>query len=723
MPPLNLSASQFVFTLNGQDWTRYVSPEGISVTQSEYQIESGLVLTDVKLKLIFKANDANPPSGINPRINRAYWGRGAIATISVRGTPLPCSGNRLYILTPPQAPYSETPGGNLTLDLQLGCELTYQNFSEPVSIDETGIVPGVFTSREIAVAAILQRRNIPVFFQTPFAYPLNFAVASTVKSETPVQLAGSLAASSGNFLYCRTDGTVISSVVKTALSGTPIATLDYSLTGNVQAFKPFGNLSEVPVDRLILTGIFNKLTAISTTPTTETVINQATLGSLFPNTPSNLQGITVTSRVTETITSPSENKVTVTVSEPLGILFPDTPSNLGTILVTASVTEVKIFYDSQFRYRGKQSLKRSPQGILFPDTPSNLGTILVTAENIEENVIYNDNTINQITKNIERPLGILFPETPRNLRTILVAAERSSETWVKKRNKGYDYNLEVRRPQGLIFPDTPANLQTILILDSQNSISNGQNTPPPLERKESENLFTEVPLTANVFSDYGATGARARTRTVAVDHVVSVEQLENFGKLFNKLLIGRSQGWIVVARLDNIFLTDAFAPFCQINVTANGYRYFLKVDAITYSLTQKESFVAFNGIEVGIQQLPIPPRPPRPPSPPTPQNPAGDPGDPGFAGQGEGDIIPPLTETIPISGNMTAPAKRMAFNRVLVFSQMIAPEKTMAIGFLGIGGATLVLSGLSMVAPEKTTAIGALRLVDIPTAEIEFVYY
>jgi hypothetical protein len=304
-----------------------------------------------------------------------------------------------------------------------------------------------------------------------------------------------------------------------------------------------------------------------------------------------------------------------------------------------------------------------------------------------------------------------------------VAAERSSETWVKKRNKGYDYNLEVRRPQGLIFPDTPANLQTILILDSQNSISNGQNTPPPLERKESENLFTEVPLTANVFSDYGATGARARTRTVAVDHVVSVEQLENFGKLFNKLLIGRSQGWIVVARLDNIFLTDAFAPFCQINVTANGYRYFLKVDAITYSLTQKESFVAFNGIEVGIQQLPIPPRPPRPPSPPTPQNPAGDPGDPGFAGQGEGDIIPPLTETIPISGNMTAPAKRMAFNRVLVFSQMIAPEKTMAIGFLGIGGATLVLSGLSMVAPEKTTAIGALRLVDIPTAEIEFVYY
>jgi hypothetical protein len=692
MSSLNLSAQRFIFTLNGDDWTRWVSPEGITISNPEYSIEGGLVLTEAKLKLVFQASDQNTPSNINPRVNRAYWGRGAIATIRIDENFLPLSGQKLYILNSPQAPYSDTPDGTLSLDLQLGNTLVYNSFSEPIDINETGIIPGVLTSRESAVLAILNKRNIQNVGLSPFPYPLNFAVASTVKSETPVQLAGAIAASAGYFLYTKSDGSVYSDSVKVTPS-TPVVTLDYSLSGSVKIFKPIGELSEVPAEKLIIEAIYNELTPqnISSIPVTENTYS--TLGASFPDTNPSFRELLFLSR--QVITTVVGNQTTVITRLPLGIVFPDTISTLQTLLIDAEVAVSESFYDSEFKLNSVITKSKRPTGIVFPDTISTLQTLLIDADIVEQKYFYQNSTVSEIKKTAKRPLGIVFPDTNSTLQTLLIDAEVETKTWQKQYSDKYKFETIVYRPQGILFPDTPVSFQTQLIIDTQvSSTSNdGQDFPPSPTRQAPENNFKEIPLKATVTTDFGyPVLGRSRIRKISLDHAVSVAQLENYGRLFNGLIAGRSQGWVVVARLDSVFLDDQFRPFCQVDVTANGYKYLLKVDAISFVLTQKECYVAFNGIEVGIQKV----------------------------GIGGGGIIGTVSQVFVFSGTIKEPAPTMKINRTFGYGELIEPAHFMRIGFLAIGGSTLVISDTGFFEPLPIDEL-VLNQIKIEEANIDFV--
>ena len=268
MSPLNISARPFRFTLNGGDWTDFVSAEGISVNMAEYEVFSGLNLVTARLSLIIPLNGVGIPSSANPRLNRGYWGRGALGTIAMSGgglTTLPFSGNAFYLLRSPQQPYQNSPSDPLKLDLEFGCKLSLENFSEPININITGLKTdaNVVISRAAVVKNILSSRGLGSAIPD-LGYQLDFPVASITNSETPIQLAGAIAAAAGYALRCDSEGLVVADEVERKPG--IFTALSYSQTGEVKAFTPSGNLSEQPVEKLIIEGIWNKVCLLYTSP-------------------------------------------------------------------------------------------------------------------------------------------------------------------------------------------------------------------------------------------------------------------------------------------------------------------------------------------------------------------------------------------------------------------------------------------------------------------------
>ena len=82
-------------------------------------------------------------------------------------------------------------------------------------------------------------------------------------------------------------------------------------------------------------------------------------------------------------------------------------------------------------------------------------------------------------------------------------------------------------------------------------------------------------------------------------YAVSKEQLSAYGDRFNKLLTGRSLGFLFGGALTDIALSSDFKPFAQVSVQEGGVIYYPKIDAIQYAINLTECYVLWNGIIVG----------------------------------------------------------------------------------------------------------------------------
>ena len=570
---VNISSRKVELLIGGQDWTNWIDPDsGIQVGNPEYEVGSGLLLTTGTINLKFGANYSLLPSNPYYRFNPNQWKRGQTVTIKVASTSgtltyLPCSGGGLRITKAPQPPTKEI-GGVQKMSIQIGCKLALEYFPPEPNKDVSGVVAGTNLDIAVIINNILNFIGLNSAFSN-IGYFINYPLPKT--GGNWLQMAGQLAASAGRYLRCDVNGNVTGYLIDMYI-GT--ATANYVIGRDEQDWEAIGDISEQPVEKLILTGV-----------------KQIVEPVVFDDDPSEVIEI-----------------------QPAGVLFPDNP--LGQSAPTALYTAKKTITTKE-NIIGESKYKETvqiiqPAGVLFPD--NSLGqsapTALYTAKKTINTYLFTKGIVSSLAIQEIQPAGVLFPDNPlgQSAPTALYTSKLETQSWVSTGDQKWTKNIEILEPAGVLFPDISLGQSAPTALYTSSTFTDDKDTSGPPTNigggEVSENTLKEEQIKAEVFALQLAADGRERQRTIAVPFVTNISQLTSYGSLYNKFLTGRAFGWRFGGAITDAALT--FQPFQTVTVTVESNLYYLKLDALQYAISQTEAICFWHGIEVGVANVATP---------------------------------------------------------------------------------------------------------------------
>ena len=561
---VNISSRKVELLIGGQDWTNWIDPDsGIQVGYPEYEVGSGLLIAQGTINLTFGANYALLPSSPYYRFNPSQWKRGQTVTIKVANqsgtlTYLPCAGGGLRITKAPQPPTKEI-GGVQKMSIQIGCKLALEYFPPEPNKDISGVKAGTDLDRGTIINNILQFIGLNSAF-SEIGNPINYPLPKT--GGNWLQMAGELASSAGYYLRCNVNGSVTGYLID-IISG---AAANYLIGRDEKIWEAIGDISEQPVEKLILTGVKQIVEPVVFDDDPSEVIEIQPAGVLFPDNDFGQLNpdLLVTSKKTEKTAKKTSStyQETVKIMEPAGVLFPD--NDLGQLNPDLLVTskETTTIYALDNGIVKSQSIREvQPAGVLFPD---------------------ND-------------LGQLNP-------TNLYTSKLETQSWVSTGNQKWTKTIEVLEPAGVLFPDNDlGQLNPKLLVTSKLFTDDKDTIGPPTNiggGEVSENTIKEEQIKAEVFAaQLAADEGRERQRTIAVPFATSIPQLAMYGALYNKFLTGRAFGWRFGGAITDTALT--FEPFQTVTVADDTRLYLFKLDALQFAISQTEALCFWHGIEVG----------------------------------------------------------------------------------------------------------------------------
>ena len=561
---INISSRACELIIGSQNWTKWISfDSGIILGYPEYEVGSGLMPVTGTIMLKISRYDSTVPSSPNPRLNPTQWKRGQLVTIRIANlsgtlTYLPCSGQALYILKTPQKP-KRTMDGVLELSLEVGCRLALENFPPEPNQDISGIVAGTPLNRSVIIGNILSYIGVSHSISSmpyPIAYPLPKQTGNFIG------FAGAIADSAGYYLRCNVSGTVISEPITAIYSGSAIAS--YAIGSDEKVWDSIGDITEQPVEKLIVTGTVKNITPVDTSP-----------------------------------------KVTNS-TKAYGVLFPDQqPTNPQTFPVLESQTIVTFEVANNGNLVTKTEIFNESYGVSYPDqNPSNPQTFL--AQKTRNTTIYFlDKGIVYKTEYREvSAYGVLFPDQqPTNPQTFPVLFRITTIEWTKIKDGLWSKRTVIDESYGVTYPDqNPSNPQTFLARKSD--ITEPDTSGPPTNfGDQSTNTTEEVQLKTEVFAQQLADDPyRPRQRTIDLPYTVEQAQLQDYGARFNRILSGRANGQQFGGAITDTALSSSFKPFAEVSVAdTDGVTYHLKLDCIKWGLNGTEAWLVFNGIEVAVE--------------------------------------------------------------------------------------------------------------------------
>ena len=564
---VNISSRKVELLIGGQDWTNWIDPDsGIQVGYPEYEVGSGLLIAQGTISLKFGANYALLPSSPYYRFNPSQWRRGQTVTIKVANqsgtlTYLPCSGGGLRIIKAPQPPTKEI-GGVQKMSIQIGCKLALEYFPPEPNKDISGVTAGTNLDIAVIINNILNFIGLNSAFSN-IGYFINYPLPKT--GGNWLQMAGQLAASAGRYLRCDVNGSVTGYLIDMYI-GTAIA--NYVIGRDEQVWEAIGDISEQPVEKLILTGVKQIVEPVVFDDDPSEVIEIQPAGILFPDNslgqsnPTNLYTSKKTITTKENIIGESKYKETVEIIQPAGVLFPD--NSLGQSNPTNLYTSKKTINTYLFTKGIVSSLEIQEiqaAGVLFPDNP-------------------------------------LGQSNPTNLYT----SKLETQSWVSTGDQKWTKNIKVVEPAGVLFPDNPLGQSNPTNLYTSSTFTDDKDTSGPPTNigggEVSENTIKEEQIKAEVFaSQIAADEGRERQRTIAVPYATSISQLALYGSQYNAFLTGRAFGWRFGGAITDTALT--FQPFQTVTVADGDRLYYLKLDALQFAISQTEALCFWHGIEVG----------------------------------------------------------------------------------------------------------------------------
>ena len=562
---VNISSRKVELLIGGQDWTKWIDPDsGIQVGYPEYEVGSGLLIAQGTINLKFGANYSLLPSNPYYRFNPSQWRRGQTVTIKVANpsgtlTYLPCSGGGLRIIKAPQPPTKEI-GGVQKMSIQIGCKLALEYFPPEPNKDVSGVVAGTDLDIGVIINNILNFIGLNSAFSN-IGYFINYPLPKT--GGNWLQMAGQLAASAGRSLRCDVNGNVAGYLFDLNI-GTAIA--NYLIGRDEQTWESIGDISEQPIEKLILTGVKTTVEPVDTDPTDVSVYDA--YGALFPDAPP-LETQVLKSRTITTIipipsagTTGGQPSKKVQYYENFGVTYPDAnPTNPNSGYVPLRTETIETYYDTR---QGKTSF-----------------------------------IINQVNLVEREARSAAFPDaTP--LSVYVFTKRETTTTWTKIKDGLWDKRIYIREARGITYPNlNPTNPDETLNLRSDNTVKDTSGPPTNIGGGEvSENTLKEEQIKAEVYAaQLAADEGRERQRTIAVPFATSISQLALYGDLYNKFLTGRAFGWRFGGAITDTALT--FQPFQTVTVADGDRLYYLKLDALQYAISQTEALCFWHGIEVG----------------------------------------------------------------------------------------------------------------------------
>ena len=554
---INISSRKCELIIGSQDWTNWIDANsGIQIGYPEYQMGSGLMPVTGTVTLKFSIYDSALPSNPNYFLNPSQWKRGQAVSIRIANTSgtlthLPCSGQVLYLLKPTQRPIKDI-NGIATLRLDIGCRLALDNFPPEPNRNVAGVVAGVSTNRNTIVSNILDYINVPNAIGS-LPYPIDYPLPKT--DGNWLSFAGAIADSAGYYLRCNTAGTVIAEPITLD----PSAAIEVYVIGtHEKSWEPNGDISEQPLEKLILASIKQNVVPVETSaPNIVTEKAPREQVSTFPA----YQGLTelIDSKrttITQGLIPPDRFQTVETIEQPLCQVSTFAAYQAITTLVDAQKTTTTYFF-------------------------------------LINGVVYKQ------VEDIEQPLCQVLSDPAFQSDTGLVISKKTTTTWAKTGDKLWTKTVSILEPKGKVsnFPAYSASRD--LIPTAENSDNKDTIGPPTNIGETSENTISEENLTVTVYAQQLAEDPfRERQRTINVPYAMSPQQLTAYGDRFNKLLTGRSLGFQFGGALTDIALGSTFKPFAQVAVREGTIIYYPKLDAIQYALNLTECFVLWNGIIV-----------------------------------------------------------------------------------------------------------------------------
>ena len=576
---VNISSRKVELLIGGQDWTNWIDPDsGIQVGYPEYEVGSGLLIAQGTINLTFGANYSLLPSSPYYRFNPSQWKRGQTVTIKVANqsgtlTYLPCAGGGLRIIKAPQPPTKEI-GGVQKMSIQIGCKLALEYFPPEPNKDVSGVVAGTNKDIGVIINNILNFIGLNSAFSN-IGYFINYPLPKT--GGNWLQMAGQLAASAGYYLRCDVNGYVTGYLIDMYI-GTAIA--NYVIGRDEKIWEAIGDISEQPVEKLILTGV---KTTVEPTPlaSDDPVIAEESepLAKSYERF-NGLDGRSFDNRIApvrRTTTSKTNKKnriiTRVIIEEALaksyekfnGLDGNSFDNGLGQLSKTTTTTDLL-------------------NGIPFKITV------------IEEEAL---------AKSYERFNGL----DDRSFDNQSAQLRKTTTSWAKVSEGLWDKTVLIE--EALAKSYEKFNGLDDRSFDNRLAIFESNTTPdtsgPPTNiggGEVSENTLKEEQIKAEVYAAQLAADGRERQRTIAVPYATSITQLVSYGDLYNKFLTGRALGWRFGGAITNAALT--FQPFQTVTVTEDSNLYWLKLDALQYAISQTEAICFWHGIEVGTANVATP---------------------------------------------------------------------------------------------------------------------
>lgn len=541
----NISSQSTQIIIGAENWSDLL--ESVTIGYDEYNVGSGLQPATGKLNLTFPSNYAGIPSNPEYRFNPQQWRRGQTLSIAVNGSYLPCSGQQLFILTPPQRP-ARVLNGIAKLSIEIGCKLALEYFPPEPNDDLANITPNTPKQRGVIITEVLTQLGITgVSVSIPeyaIAYPLPKLEGNWL------EFCGKLADSAGYYLRCNTAGTIVAERILPSVS--PSAT--YTIGVDESDWQPIGDVAESPVEKLIVAGVNYKVDV-------------------------------------------ANSNTSITERAPLIQVDPDTTNSNRTQLIDSKETTTAITkingWDS---YYSQSKRIREPLIVIDPDTTNSNRTQLIDSlEEINDYFLDSNGNVFRTRLRKRQPLIVIDPDTTNSSRTQLIPSEDTTTTWMKTGDRRWTKTVDQRLPLIVIDPDTTNSNRTQLI-DAPQSVDDADTIGAPQNIGFNQFGLQEEQLTSEVFAAQPATATtRERQKTISVPFATTQAQLTAYGQIFNRFLNGRAFGWRFATRLNTTLL-----PFNLVAVNDGTTGYLLYTDAMQWAISQTEALLVFNGIEDGV---------------------------------------------------------------------------------------------------------------------------
>jgi hypothetical protein len=570
----DLRARSIKFEIGIEDWTNWVESWQFAYNPVDPFDTVFKVTGQVTLSLPTTNDDL--PSNPDRRFNPTQWARGQSCKFLISpeylgsypnilpslSSPPPLqpiwAGNALKLLRIPNAPFPDAPGGERKLTLDLGCVFALEDWDEPAA-DKSGITPGVSTPREIVLANILTE----IGFNTDFSimpYPLTFPAAK-LKGSFVAQV-GEIAASAGHGLYVDVNGDIKNFPIDLT-NLIPIRAI--TIGSDEEIWRPIGDISENPPSELTIAAI--KINSTTPTVTTTTEIEESERISVNPQETNDPLVLTTIKQTTTTFTpfNGSFTEIEEIILEPRKVVNPSETNNIY-LLTTSQVRVTRQYFNPDGSLKSETETLQLPRIIVNPDETIDIYFLTQALQKTKE-FFYTNGTISLIVESQLVPRKKVNPADTIDI-YFLTDEFKIRTTFSKISGDIFSKTVTLEEPRIKLNPAITNNIYLLTTSSVETLVtSDGSATPPATNFRDPDSFTEEQPIKATIIPTLPPylDGGRSRKVTIDLDYVTSVSQLQEFGRNYLRILLGRNYSWQLQCPIFDEFLTALPLSPIQIN--------------------------------------------------------------------------------------------------------------------------------------------------------------